>query len=132
MPISRSMRALVLERHSRPFILTEAELPTITAGQVLVRLAEKGSHLRLLCRLRFAGRDRAGHRRLDGGVGLRSGARSRIIPMSHSTWRTSPCEATSCRTVPATGREAGRARGRGVCSGCRAAPCRCRMDREGI
>jgi hypothetical protein len=51
MPISRSMRALVLERHSGPFILTEVELPTITASQVLVRLAENGSRSRLLCRL---------------------------------------------------------------------------------
>ncbi|HET8917777.1 MAG TPA: hypothetical protein VFN58_07020, partial [Candidatus Binatia bacterium] len=32
-------------------ILTEAELPTITASQVLVRLAENGSRSRLLCRL---------------------------------------------------------------------------------
>ena len=39
--------------------------------------------------------------------------------------------ATSCRTVPATGGEAGRARGRSGYSGCRAAPCRCRMDRGG-
>jgi hypothetical protein len=30
MPTSRSMRALVLERHNGPFILTEVELPTIT------------------------------------------------------------------------------------------------------
>jgi NADPH2:quinone reductase len=36
------MRALVLERHSGPFILTEAELPTITVGQVLVRIKASG------------------------------------------------------------------------------------------
>jgi NADPH:quinone reductase len=39
---SRSMRALVLKRHSGPFILTEAELPTITVGQVLVRIKASG------------------------------------------------------------------------------------------
>jgi NADPH:quinone reductase len=42
MPTSRSMRALVLERHSGPFILNEAELPTITAGQLLVRVKATG------------------------------------------------------------------------------------------
>lgn len=42
MPTSRSMRALVLERHNGPFILTEAELPTITVGQVLVRIKASG------------------------------------------------------------------------------------------
>jgi NADPH:quinone reductase len=42
MPTSRSMRALVLERHSGPFILNEAELPTITAGQLLVRVKASG------------------------------------------------------------------------------------------
>ena len=42
MPTSRSMRALVLERHSGPFILTEAELPTITVSQVLVRIKASG------------------------------------------------------------------------------------------
>ena len=42
MPTSRSMRALVLERHYGPFILTEAELPTITEGQVLVRIKASG------------------------------------------------------------------------------------------
>jgi NADPH:quinone reductase len=36
------MRALVLERHSGPFILTEAELPTITVDQVLVRIKASG------------------------------------------------------------------------------------------
>jgi NADPH:quinone reductase len=36
------MRALVLERHNGPFILTEAELPAITAGQVLVRIKASG------------------------------------------------------------------------------------------
>ena len=56
MPTSRSMRALVLERHSGSFILTEAELPTITAGKVLVRLAESGSRSRLLCRLMSLGK----------------------------------------------------------------------------
>jgi len=39
--------------------------------------------------------------------------------------------AISCRTMPATAWEAGRARGRGLSSGCRAAPRRCRMDRGG-
>ena len=42
MPTSRSMRALVLERHNGSFILTEAELPAITAGQVLVRIKASG------------------------------------------------------------------------------------------
>jgi NADPH2:quinone reductase len=42
MPTSRSMRALVLERHNGPFILTEAEVPAITAGQVLVRTKASG------------------------------------------------------------------------------------------
>jgi NADPH:quinone reductase len=42
MPTSRSMRALVLERHNGPFILTEAEVPAITAGQVLVRIKASG------------------------------------------------------------------------------------------
>jgi NADPH2:quinone reductase len=42
MRTSRSMRALVLERHNGPFILTEAELPAITAGQVLVRIKASG------------------------------------------------------------------------------------------
>jgi NADPH:quinone reductase len=42
MPTSRSMRALVLERHNGPFILTEAELPAITEGRVLVRIKASG------------------------------------------------------------------------------------------
>ena len=36
MSTSRFLRAIVLERHNGTFILTEAELPAITAGQVLV------------------------------------------------------------------------------------------------
>src|SRR5499426_447310 len=39
---SRSMHALVLQRHGGPFILTEAELPMIAAGQVLVRIKASG------------------------------------------------------------------------------------------
>ena len=42
MPNSRSMHALVLQRHGGPFILTEAELPMIAAGQVLVRIKASG------------------------------------------------------------------------------------------
>ena len=42
MPTSRSMRALVLERHNGPFILTEAEVPAITAGLVLVSIKASG------------------------------------------------------------------------------------------
>ncbi|HEX5084030.1 MAG TPA: quinone oxidoreductase, partial [Blastocatellia bacterium] len=42
MSTSPSMRALVLERYSGPFILTEAELPTITEGQALVRVKASG------------------------------------------------------------------------------------------
>jgi NADPH:quinone reductase-like Zn-dependent oxidoreductase len=39
---SPSMRALVLERHSDPFTLTEAALPTVSEGQVLVRIKASG------------------------------------------------------------------------------------------
>ena len=36
------MRALVLQRHGGPFIITEAAPPTVTAGQVLVRIKASG------------------------------------------------------------------------------------------
>ena len=42
MPASPSMRALVLERHNGPFVLTEVALPTINVGQVLARIKAKG------------------------------------------------------------------------------------------
>src|ERR1700742_1063162 len=42
MPASLSMRALVLEHHNGPFVPTEFEIPTINAGQVLIRIKASG------------------------------------------------------------------------------------------
>ncbi len=42
MPTSRSMRALVLQRHNDPFTLMDVPLPIVGEGQVLVRVKASG------------------------------------------------------------------------------------------
>ena len=42
MPNSRSMRALVLQRHNGRFTLMEVPLPVVGEGQVLVRVKASG------------------------------------------------------------------------------------------
>jgi NADPH:quinone reductase-like Zn-dependent oxidoreductase len=74
MPTSPTMRALVLERHSGPFILTEAELPTIAVGQALVRIKASGVNPLDHWRQAVAGRNSTGCSTLVANAPLKHSA----------------------------------------------------------